>query len=229
MFPLNHFLSFVCPACRKGSVEAPGAFCPDCLSRLPIVGNPSCPACGGELDGILNHCSTCLKVKDRPWSKAVAVMKFERFGRRVVHDFKYRDHPELAVPLGHLAADAARRRNVEADIVVPMPLHWTRLWTRGFNQSELLAETVSRRFALPIEKPLSRTRRTRRQANLNRRDRKINIKNAFSVTRRDICLDRVILLVDDVLTTGSTLTAASSALLEAGAAKVNVLVIARGL
>lgn len=132
----------------------------------------------------------------------------------------------LAAPLGRLMARALPR-DERIDAIVPMPIHWRRWITRGYNQSDLLAREVSARSGLPVERLLRRSRNTPVQAGLTSRERRLNVKNSFAVPDPAQVGGRCLLLIDDVLTTGATLNAASGALKQAGAARIAILTLAR--
>jgi ComF family protein len=146
--------------------------------------------------------------------------------RTLLHLFKYHRMRPLAAPLGRLMARALPR-DERVDAIVPMPLHWRRWITRGYNQSELLAREVSARAGLPVERLLSRSRNTPVQAGLTSRERRLNVRNSFAVPDPARVGGRCLLLIDDVLTTGATLNAASGALKQAGAARIAILTLAR--
>jgi ComF family protein len=121
----------------------------------------------------------------------------------------------------------ARFREVKADVVIPIPLHWWRKWQRGYNQSEALAEAIAQRLGLSHESRwLKRIRHTPHQTNLTAVSRRDNLKGAFRVKRRVNLKGKSILLVDDVLTTGTTASEAARALMDAGAVRVVVAVLA---
>ena len=145
--------------------------------------------------------------------------------RRLIHLFKYGKVRSLEAPL----ADYLLRtlpREVRFDAIVAVPLHWRRRWRRGFNQCELLAREVSRRTGIPVAKALRRPRASKAQAGLTLAARRHNVKmGSFSVAA-DVA-GQSVLLVDDVLTTGSTAAACALALKRAGALRVSVITVAR--
>ncbi len=225
---VSEFVSFPCPGCQADMAGEGSGFCRECMERLPLVKTPACPGCGAENDGIFEVCGKCLKEEKRNWKKAFALMRMEDYGRDLLHRFKYTNDTAIARPLGLLAADLIRESGLKPDYIVPVPLHWTRYVMRGYNQSELVARVVSSETGIPVRKILRRVKRTPKQANLGGKERRRNLKGAFSASGDEICRNRAILLVDDVLTTGSTLSSASSALLECGASEINILILARG-
>ena len=147
--------------------------------------------------------------------------------RKLIHLFKYGKVRTLARPLSDLLA-AALPRDEKFDAIVPVPLHWWKRLRRGFNQSELLAQQIARRTGVPWRRALRRTRPTDVQAGLSNRERRKNVTGAFRPDCASKALrDRNVLLIDDVMTTGSTGAACAAALKRAGAARVALLTVAR--
>jgi len=225
---ISVFDSFPCTACQEALPVRESGLCQECYSSLPFIRGKRCPGCGGNLDGILNLCTKCLREEKREWSDAFALFRMEGTARELIHKLKYgRQTPAgrtIALEIAeHINSDFLR----DIDIIVPVPLHWLRLFTRGFNQSEIIADYVGRKFNIPVKSILKRVRYTPKQANFNRKMRKRNLIDAFSLKKGVKCGKCTILLVDDVLTTGSTLSAAAEVLIEAGADKIKVLAAAR--
>ena len=146
--------------------------------------------------------------------------------RRLIHLFKFEGVQPLAKPLGGFLA-LALPRETNFDAIVPMPLHWRRRWERGFNQSELLAEEIGRRWNAPVRRVVKRKRATAPQAGLTSAQRRLNVRGAFSVKPGTSLKGLRILLVDDVLTTGATASACARVLKRAGASHVSFLALAR--
>ena len=202
--------------------------CADCLSKMPFIRKPSCRMCGGELDGFLDICSECCRKSSlRPWTEARAVFRMEGELQEMIHAFKYQNHPELARTFGYFACDAVSGILNSVDVIVPIPLHWTRQWKRGYNQQSLIAEQIANASGVPCENLLKRVRMTGQQIQRGQIERIKNLNHAFFLKNSTNIENRAILLVDDVMTTGATLASASKILLDAGAGKVFVLVIAR--
>lgn len=142
----------------------------------------------------------------------------------LIHLYKYEKMRPLTATFGPML-DLALPRDLAFDVVVPMPLHWFKQLQRGFNQSELLAREIARRWHVPFSKAVRRRRYTSAQAGLTNAKRRANVTGAFAVRNR---LDgKHVLLVDDVMTTGATATACARALKRAGAARVTLLTLAR--
>jgi ComF family protein len=155
-------------------------------------------------------------------------MKSKAIGRAVWY-LKYRNADDVARPLGDLLAAAAGAAGIAGDVIVPVPLHPSRLRRRGYNQADLIARRISAVSALPCLQALSRTRNTKSQLSTgNRMGRFANMQNAFTVALPDAIRGKHVLLVDDVATTGATLGAAAHALQDAGATRVTALAVARG-
>ncbi len=179
---------------------------------------------GHPLDGE-GRCRLC-RAGRFGFDAAFAYASYEGRLRDLIHLFKYGGVETLAGPLGRMLMLAYPRRQ-SFDLVVPMPMHWWRRWRRGFNQAQLLGAEVGRRAGVPVEKVVRRCRRTSSQAGLSRKQRRRNVEGAFAVQRPERVRGKRVLLVDDVLTTGSTAGACARALKEAGAAYVAVLALAR--
>jgi ComF family protein len=220
-----------CVACRAATSEAQG-LCAACWSGLGFIERPCCERLGTpfEIDlgpGLISPAA----IADPPvFARARAVCRFDGTARELVHRLKYGDRVELSLMLGRMMAQAGRELIADADLVVPVPLHRLRLWTRRFNQAAALARVVARRSGRACEpQALTRVKRTRQQVGLTRAQRADNLQSAFTVlpAMRPLLEARRILLIDDVLTTGATANAASRALLRAGAASVDVLTFAR--
>ncbi|WP_336810826.1 ComF family protein [Bosea sp. MMO-172] len=220
-----------CIACQAATGEAQ-ALCPACWRGIGFIERPYCERLGTPFpvdlgNGLLSPAA----IADPPvFARARAVCRFDGTARELVHRLKYGDRVELSLTLGRMMAQAGRELTADADLVLPVPLHRTRLWHRRFNQAAALARIICRETGLPLETTaLTRIRWTRQQVGLTRAQRAENLQGAFHVSAamRQCVKGRRVLLVDDVLTTGATVNAASRALLRAGASAVDVLTFAR--
>lgn len=146
--------------------------------------------------------------------------------RKLIHLFKYNGVEPLAAPFGKFLAQVLPR-DQRYDVIVPMPLHWRKRWQRGFNQAELLAKEISRRWCVPVERAVRRRRSGLAQAGLSNAQRRKNVAHVFEAGKGRPLEGKRILLVDDVLTTGATASSCARVLKRAGAAHVTLLALAR--
>jgi ComF family protein len=198
-----------------------------------LLAPPRCAACDAPAGWLAAFCPSCAQTAEHPRAddpRDIAAFVYGGAVARAITRFKYEARPDLARPLGDLLARsvAAHSAALTGCLVVPVPLHRTRLAARGFNQAALLAARVARRMGEPVlPLVLARDRDTSQQAKLDRRARVENVAGAFRVREPERVRGRAVLLVDDVCTTGATLGACSRALLEARALWVARAVIAR--
>jgi ComF family protein len=221
----------LCGACGETAGE-PHALCPACWGGLRLIERPYCERLGTPFavdDGV--PLLSPAAIADPPvFGRCRSVALHEGAARDLCHRLKYQDRTELAVAMGRLMARAGRELLSEADVLCPVPLHWTRAFSRRFNQSAALAAVISRESALPNEPGLVvRRKRTRQQVGLTKPERRDNLQGAFRVPdgMRPSVLGRRIVLIDDVLTTGATLNATARVLLRAGAQSVDALTFSR--
>ncbi|NEV79108.1 ComF family protein, partial [Rhodopseudomonas sp. BR0C11] len=164
------------------------------------------------------------------YSRARAAVRYDEVAKALVHGLKFHDRTDLAPTMGRWMARAGQPLLADADLLVPVPLHWRRGFSRRYNQSGVLAQVIGRQAKLPVAvEALQRVRPTAHQIGLSRSERAANVQGAFKVPnhRKAEIQGRRIVLVDDVLTSGATVDACARALLRARAASVDVLVFAR--
>jgi ComF family protein len=170
-------------------------------------------------------------IADPPaYGRARAAVRYDDIARDLVHRLKYGDRLDLATSMGQWMARAGRELVDDADAMVPVPLHWRRLWGRRFNQAAALAKAAAAESSVPVlTAALRRMRATSQQVGLTRSARAVNVQGAFAVTKdgKAEIYGKRLVLVDDVLTSGATVDACARALLRAGASNVDVLVFAR--
>lgn len=215
------------PRCEVCNTLQEPVLCDACLAQFTPITEPYCAHCGLPLDPLARQADCCVQCRTSPpaFAAARAAAYYRGTLRRAVHLFKYAMTPSLATPLGkYMAAHLVQPFPV--DCLCPVPLHPTRERMRGFNQSLLLAECLAAHWQVPIEHSvLQRTQDTTPQMLLPVEERRRNVKGAFAAEHalHGECVG----LVDDVLTTGSTLHECSRVLLHAGAGQVVVFTLAR--
>ncbi|MEM0949239.1 MAG: ComF family protein [Pseudomonadota bacterium] len=230
--PLKILYPDQCVACG-GLVDGAGALCTTCWAETPFIDGLVCDSCGvpllGDAAGARPLCDDCI-AEPRAWVQGRAVMAYRDAGRRMVLGLKHADRLDLVRPMASWMAARGGVLNAKNALVVPVPMHWSRLLARRFNQSALLAREVAREWGqTAVPDALIRTRRTRPQERMTKAERHNNQAGAIRVNpaRGAQLFDRSVVLVDDVMTSGATLTEATQALNEAGARTVRVLVLAR--
>jgi ComF family protein len=204
-------------------------------TAVDLLFPPRCAGCG-RVDAF--WCTSCQEELDQipiqlfsksidPLQNVVATAVHQGKIQVAIHGLKYENTPQLAQPLGKRLSDCLLRLNWTIDIIVPVPLHTKRLAERGYNQSQILAEVVAAQTGLSCTpQAVQRQRETRSQVEVGTREQRlINVADAFLADPR-LVGQKKILLVDDVCTTGATLSACAQAALEAGAAAVYALTIA---
>lgn len=236
----HHILDFILPTpcsfCNDpvGDSEIP-FFCSTCWNDFSSIDGPVCPRCGKPFESpeALAHsphhqCQSC-RQSQPVFDQALSVGHFEGPLREAIHQFKYRPCRSLGKPLARWMADNIRLVS-SLDVVMPVPLHISRLRQRGFNQSLMLAEVISKTFQLTLSfDNLKRIRPTVPQVELSGEDRIKNVAGAFALARPDAVRERSILIVDDVFTTGATMNECAAVLKSASAARVTALTLARAL
>ncbi|WP_149141757.1 ComF family protein [Gemmobacter caeruleus] len=207
--------------------------CAKCWRDTPFVTGLVCDCCGTPLPGDdaegAVQCDECLSIA-RPWSRGRAAMLYRDNARQMVMALKHGDRLDLARPVAGWMYRAAGPLLQPDTLIAPVPLHWMRLVRRRYNQSALLASGLARLADLPhCPDLLIRRRNTRSQEGRDREGRFLNVEAAFRVNEKRSwqVQARPVLLVDDVMTSGATLGACADALLAAGAARVDVLVMCR--
>jgi ComF family protein len=238
-----------CLACA-GAVDAQGQLCAACWRGVHFIADPYCECCGlpfefdvgefdvGEFDADPGaqggaqggaRCGACL-ANPPAFGRARAVMRYDEFSRRLILAFKYADRLDAAPSLAAWSARAGAELLAGADLVAPVPLHRFRLWRRRYNQVAVLALALGRHAGRPVLIDLlRRVRSTPSQSGLSASQRRRNVRGAFAVraSRAAGLRAKRVLLIDDVMTTGATVEACARALLAAGAARVDILAVAR--
>jgi ComF family protein len=222
------------PQCLNCDARVPthGTLCLACWQQIHFISEPMCHACGLPFDYDIGEnalCAPCLN--ERPlYLQARATFRYDEHSRKLITRFKYSDQTQLAEIYGAWLAKAGGQLLAQTDIIIPVPLHYFRFVHRRFNQSALLANILSKKTGIRhIPNALKRSRQTTPQTGLTRKQRETNVKGAFTINNRyaSTIKGKNILLIDDVITTGSTIEQCTKTLLKSGAAQVNVLTLAR--
>jgi competence protein ComFC len=221
----------VCTIC-SANVVTDEYLCDDCDAKTVRVVAPFCARCSEPFPGAITGPFTCANCAHRTlhFDAAVAVYRSRGIVRRVVHDFKYGRQVHLRHVVARwlcAALDDIRLRERQFDVVVPVPLHPARQRERGFNQATLLAEVLSAQISVPSKPLLERIRYTTTQTIFDRAERMKNLHHAFHLRENANVRNLRVLLIDDVLTTGSTLSECARVLKKSGAVSVHAATAAR--
>jgi ComF family protein len=220
-----------CLACGT-IVDEPDALCGSCWAAMTFFAPPWCTVCGLPFPHPMGDeavCADCARQR-ASWDKARAVMRYDKHSRHLVLALKHGDRTHVARALGRWMRRSGAEVLDAADMIIPVPLHWTRLFTRRYNQAGLLAHAI-RAAGGPAVAPdwLVRRRRTPSQGRLGPVGRARNVRGAFALRRGCSVKGKRVVIVDDVLTTGATVEECARVLRRAGAAFVGVLTLARAL
>lgn len=221
-----------CTVCGD-MVESDFALCGPCWRDTPFILGIACDACGtpliGKDEGGVVYCDDCMRIA-RPWAKGRAALLYRDNGRKLVLALKHGDRHEVLRPAAKWMARAAQDLLTPDTLIAPIPLHWLRMMKRSYNQSALLSTALARETGhAHCPDLLLRQKRTRSLQGLKRDERFATLDRAITLhpKRRHRIVGREVLLVDDVMTSGATLSAATQACQAAGAARVNILILAR--
>jgi ComF family protein len=221
----------LCVVCSTPLGDRPGDFCEGCRAALLDDPHPACRRCASTLGQNLPVGERCPRCQDESFQfdGVIRLGTYDGARREVILRMKHGRYEALSECVGELWAEhaAERLKAVRGVAVVPIPLHWRTRWHRGYNQAELLARALASRLHLTCDtRWLRRVRLTRKQTDVAPSARRVNVRGAFRAAPSVKWRGATVLLVDDVLTTGSTASDAARALKEAGAAHVSVAVLA---
>ena len=208
---LDSFFPPSCLLCSERTIES-GGLCPDCFSLLKFV-------MPDESKNFLADLPDCSEVR--------AAVQYDDGVKKLVLGLKYGDRLDTAPLLARMMGNAGREMIERADVLVPVPLHWRRLWVRKYNQAAVLADCIGKAASIPSDPfILKRSKATLPQGHFSKKERLENMSDAFCVKNAAKIKDKKVVLIDDVLTTGATLNACAGVLKEAGASDVFALTFA---
>ena len=214
-----------CPGCGAIVTDV-HSFCADCWKQVEFLGDSGCRCCGLPLQATeQTTCGRCLARPPRI-ARMRAAVAYDDLSRSLAIRLKYSRKVAVARTMAHYMAPLVKAEG--ETILIPVPLHRTRLWTRGFNQSALVAGELSRRLKVATHPLLlRRTRRTPPLKGMSPVQRRKTVAGAFRITDKNAIAGKTVILIDDVLTTGSTAEACAGILKRAGAARVELVTWAR--
>lgn len=223
----------VCAGCRR-HVSEPGVLCGECWPKVRFIERPFCEVMGTPFtqDFGAGFLSAEAIANAPPFARARSAVVYSGVAREAVQALKFSDRTDLAPWMARWMVRAGGDVLADADVIVPVPLHWTRFLRRRFNQSAELARAVAKQTGVRFEPTaIKRIKATRQQVGLPANQREDNVRAAFRVPEEAEILvsGRRVLLIDDVFTTGATVSAVTRALKKAGASAVDVLTFARVL
>lgn len=226
---LNILYPHRCAVCDSAVRKCTGLICGRCRGRINLIEEPRCLKCSKPLDNQeKEYCLDCRR-GSHEYERGYAAFLYQGYMQESLMRFKYGGRQEYGMFYGSILAEFAGHffRGCRPQILIPVPVHRSKLIKRGYNQAEILAAEISKRWKIPMEaKCIRRTRHTKAQKNLTPRERKKNLTDAF-----EICGNvpwKSVMLVDDIYTTGSTVDALAGILKEAGVEKVYFIAVCIG-
>jgi ComF family protein len=222
-----------CAICKKHLRREEKDICQVCWNSLVTLTDPFCPYCKSFIEEEDTECSFCKSAGEFSEDHKILLVRslgrFDEYYKELIHRFKYGKKIPLGKRLGRRLGETINDDSIflKSDFLIPVPLHKSRYRERGFNQSEIIAEEISKATGLPFLKDmLKRKKNTKDQTNLSPQEREKNVRGAFVVTEPEMINGKKIILVDDVITTGATLSECARMLKQAGAEKILGMTIA---
>lgn len=226
IFDMIHDLSFPtpCPGCNKKVLEKGSTFCTICLINLPLTDTFEQKNMNKVIDNFRGRI---------PIEHGAAVLYFQNHGivQEMLHNFKYRKKKNIGTIIGKMAGEKMMQcgNYPKVDLIVPIPLFWRKKRARGYNQSEVFARGMSETSYIPVNNVLSKLFDSESQTSKSRMQREANVAFHFAVNEHKAIKGKHIVLVDDVITTGSTMASAGKMLLKNGASKISIVTMAVAL
>ncbi|MFN3966235.1 MAG: ComF family protein [Endomicrobiia bacterium] len=235
----NKFIDFLfpktCVFCGDFilSDEPSKYLCLPCYQKIKFIESSVCQKCGVPVNSNQRYCDRCSKEGQKIYYDFLrGIVYFEEPIKKCIHMLKYQGKEYLGKFLSEFFIQYIQKNNylLNVDLLVPVPIHWTRKLKRGFNQSELLSRPIAEKFNIKYEhKNLFRKKRTKPQVKLNREERLSNINEAFAIRNSNYFTGKSILIIDDVSTTGETINQCAKVLRMAGAKNIFGLTLARDI
>lgn len=225
---LDFLIPPACSICNQ-AVDETATLCPDCFGEIKFITPPYCKICGRPFEfDIMGECVCAECLKKRPlFLQARSAVQYNDMSKKILLPFKHADRLDLVPLMVKLMRRAADELMPDADVIIPVPLHWSRRLKRQYNQSALLVGKLAKLYHKTFSPcVLKRTRATPSQGHLSPDERKRNVTGAFVVAKPELVAGKRVLLVDDVLTTGATANECTKVLLKAGATQVCLLTFA---
>jgi len=230
---LQNFLNLILPprclVCGK-ILGSDNGLCEECFNKIRFISYPICYKCGTPLiTETTSHCASCVSDNKNPFRFQRSMVYYDDNSRPLIVNFKFHDKTENSKFLARWLYSAGHDIWEQgADILMPVPLHNARLRHRKYNQSALLCKDLSKFVNIPVDyHSLVRHKNTRPQVEFNGKEREHNVKHAFKVRNKQAIQNKRIVIIDDVMTTGSTIKECALELLKNGAQSVDVITIAR--
>ncbi len=222
-----------CAICQKHLKKQDTDVCENCWNSLVILPDPFCPYCRSFYEPGETKCSFCQSarrtIEDRQISMVRSLGRFDDYYKEIIHRFKYAKKIPLGKKIAQRLGETINGDSdfLQSDFLIPVPLHKSRYRERGFNQSQIIAEQVSKATGVALLKnALKRKKNTKDQTNLSPQQREENVRGAFLVTDPEAVKGKNVILVDDVITTGATLSECARMLKQAGAERIIGMTIA---
>ncbi len=205
---IDYLFPPICPVCNEIVSGGKDGICPACEMRLPYIGSSYCMKCGKPVEEDEEFCLDCLKCTHE-YDEGRAALVYDELTSKSIYRFKYNNKREFAKVYGRIIEDrlGSKIKSWNADVMIPVPVHKSKMKKRGYNQAELIADELSKRLKIPVCSDLVvRNTATAVQKELSAKARQNNLKKAFNVTRNDVKY-KTVLIVDDIYTTGATVDA----------------------
>lgn len=210
-----------------GKEDGGFGICDECVKSLPYIEGKTCIKCGAPINSG-NVCYEC-KNSNHHFERVFSIFNYDGEIKQSIIKFKQAGSKYVGRPLATLVADYFDKLEIPFDTIIPMPIHPNRLESRGFNQSELLLEVVKSRYGRVYNNVLARVKDTPHQTGLGKANRQKNLDKAFKVIEKSKVKNKVVLVFDDIYTTGSTIDEVAKTLYKAGAVKVYGLCLAHAM